>query len=120
MRLGQGKAFDLGEPPNARPSIMVRRQYVNVSGRNILIEAVPLPAIQSYLSGLPLQASSQSKLPVMASKTPVLPKTPLMQARPQPMKLATAASSEKGFVLDYLEINTIKASLPSRATPHIT
>jgi hypothetical protein len=78
---------------------------VTEQGRNILVEGVPLRKIKAYLANLPLQASSGNRLPAMASKTPVLPRTPLAQAEPKPMKLASASSSNRGFVLDYVEMN---------------
>ena len=106
MRIGHGKAFDLGEKPNAKSRISVRRQYMNVQGRNILVEGVPLTKIQPSLSNLPLQSSAATKLPALAAKTLVLPKTPMAQAKVQPMKLASASPSNKGFVLDYMELNT--------------
>jgi hypothetical protein len=106
MRLGRGKAFDLGEPPNRPSHVQVRRQYETVNGRTILIEAVPLPDIQAHLQSLPLQSSARTKLPVYASKTPVLTKTPLAATKGKPMKLAAAAPPVKGYVLDYVELNT--------------
>jgi len=106
MRIGRGKAFDLGEPANADSHILVRRQYVTIQGRQILIEGVPIMRIQSYLSSLPLQSSAATRLPAMASKTLALPKTPLAQAKAKPMKLASSSPSKKGFVLDYVELNT--------------
>jgi len=115
MRIGRGKAFDLGETPNAHSHIPVRRQYVTVQGRNILIEGVPMQKIQSYLESLPLQSSSETKLPATASKTVVLPRTPLAQAKARPMKLASASKSDKGFVLDYVELNTDQADYTFQA-----
>jgi hypothetical protein len=106
MRIGRGRAFDLGIPPNAHSHISVRRQYVTAQGRNILVEGVPIKNIQSYLANLPLQANSGNRLPVLASKTPVLPKTPLAETEQKPMKLASASPASGGLVLDYLELNS--------------
>jgi hypothetical protein len=105
MRLGHGKAFELGEQQNPSKHVSVRRQYVMVNGRRILLEMVPLKNIQSGLQKLPLQASLKSKLPTLASKTLMLPKAPLAQTSKRPMKLAAATPSNKGYVLDYVEIN---------------
>jgi len=57
-RLGHGKAFDLGAPPNRPSHVQVRRQYETVNGRTILIEGVPLTDIRAQLQALPLQASA--------------------------------------------------------------
>ena len=106
MRLGRGQAFEFGEPKGSRKPVSVRRHYATVDGRKILLEIVPLKAIKAGLSKLPQQASSKSTLPTMASKAPLLPKTPLAQAGPKPMKMAAIATSDQAFVLDYVEINT--------------
>jgi len=105
-RIGRGRAFDLEEPPNSHSRVMVRRQYVTAQNRNILVEGVPIQPIKSSLAKLPLQASSATKLPMLASKTLVLPKTPTAQAEPRPMKLASASTPDKGFLLDYVMLNT--------------
>lgn len=105
-RIGNGRAFDLGEPPNHPAIVQVRRQYVNVQGRTILIEGVPLTKIQNHLSRLPLQSSSRTHLPVYASRQRNLPQTPSAASRSQPLKLAANTPAAPGFVLDYVEINT--------------
>ena len=104
-RIGHGRAFDLGEPQNSPSRVTVRRQYISAQGRNILVEGVPIQRIKANLAHLPLQSSAATKLPVLASKTPVLPRTPLARAQPKPMKLASAAPSNKGFVLDYVLVD---------------
>lgn len=106
MRLGHGKAFDLEEPRNSRSRVTVRRQYVTAQGRNILVEGVPMQRIKTYLANLPLQASAATRLPMLASKTLALPKTPLAQAETKPMELASVSPSNKGFVLDYVELDS--------------
>ena len=106
MRIGHGKAFDLAVPPNPRSQVCVRRQYVNVQGRQILVEGVPLKKILPQLSNLPLHAGIQSNQPKMASKTRMLPKMPTAQTAVKPIKLASKGFPEKGFVLDYVELNT--------------
>ncbi len=106
MRLGHGRAIELGEPTNKPSKVPVRRQYGMIGGRQILIEGVRIDAIASHLAALPLQSSIRTKSPVLASKSLVLPKTPGGQSRLQPMKLASASLSPRGYVLDYLELNT--------------
>ena len=106
MRIGHGRAFDLGETRNSHSRVTVRRQYMTANGRNILVEGVSMQSIQANLANLPLQASSKSRLRMLASKTLALPKTPLAQAKPKPMQLASASPSSKGYVLDYVLLDT--------------
>ena len=104
MRIGHGRAFDLGNPPGIHSHISVRRQYVAAQGRNILVEGVSISQVQPNLMNLPLQSSATAKLPALASSTLALPKAPLAQVKEKPMNLALAAPSNKGFVLDYVEL----------------
>ena len=106
MSLGHGQAFDLGEPPGSGNRITVIRQYQAIQGRRILLEIVPLKNIQPDLQKLPLQSSINTNLPVIASIERVLPKALAAQASQTPMKLATSIPSNKGYVLDYAELNT--------------
>ena len=106
MRLGRGRAFDLGEPHNSHAQVPVRRQYETVNGRTILIEGVPLPAVQPQWRNLPLQSSARSRPPVLIATTPPLPNTPPPAGKANPMKLAATTPSARGYVLDYVELNT--------------
>lgn len=106
--LGHGKAFDLGAPNNLHSRVNVIRQYVTQQGRKILLEKVPLNLIQPSLQNLPPHAAikTHSKLPKTASKTLILPKARLAQTEPKPVKLASAPPSNRGYVLDFVEVNT--------------
>lgn len=104
-RIGHGLAFDLGEPQNPAGQVSVIRQYVTTQGRKLLLEKVPLPAIQAALQELPLQSSLQKRSPMLFAKQPILPARPLIQAVAKPMKLALAAPAGRGFVLDYVVLN---------------
>lgn len=106
MRLGHGKAFDLGESERQRAAVTVKRQYLAVDGRKVLLEKVKLSNIDASLSKLPRQASLNSNLPKTASKTWSLPKAPLAQTESKPMRVAAVAPSNKGYVLDYVVLNT--------------
>lgn len=106
MRIGRGKAFELGQAQDLTDPTVVRKQYGTIAGRNILIEAVKMADINAELASLPLQSSLDIKLPTLASKTRQLPQTPLAQANNKPIKLATAKPSNKGYVLDYVELDT--------------
>jgi hypothetical protein len=106
MRIGHGKAFDLGDDQSQRSKVQVIKEYVTSEGRKILLEKVPLPNINASISKLPKQASIKSKLPMTAFKTLQLPKAPLAQTEQRPMKIAAAAPSKHGYVLDFVVLNT--------------
>ena len=107
IQLGHGKAFDLGDSQTPAKEIFVRRQYGTIQGRKILLELVPLPKILTSLSQLPLQSSAAQPKPLMlASKSWQLPKTPASQNVKKPLTLARLPASSKGFVLDYVQINS--------------
>ena len=106
MRLGHGRVFDLGEPAGASKT-SVYKQYLNFQGRQILLEGVPVKEIRSGLSGLPEQSSIQpAQLPQRAVKERALPPSLLARAKVGAMKLATTDLSNRGFVLDYVQLNT--------------
>jgi hypothetical protein len=106
MRIGHGRAFDLGETRNSHSRVTVRRQYMTANGRNILVEGVSMQSIRANLANLPRQTSASAKLPAVAFKTLALPKTPLAKVKQRPMRLASASPSNTGFLLDYVELNT--------------
>ncbi|MEI6078109.1 MAG: hypothetical protein WCS94_21190 [Verrucomicrobiota bacterium] len=106
MRIGHGNAFDLGGSRYTSRRVSVTRKYLKIDGRMILIESVPVKNIQPCLDALPLQSRNQSGLPKLAAKARMLPKTVMSQPVAKPIKLAVAAPSHKGFVLDYVEINS--------------
>jgi len=100
--LGRGKAFNLGGEDS--PATVVKR-YVNIQGRYFLQEKVKYQDIQAALVKLPEQASNERRLPMMASKTLVLPKTPTLKTAARPIRLAAATPSNQGYVLDYVTVN---------------
>lgn len=107
MRIGQGTAFEFGGAPDPHAQVFERRQLVNLNGRVILVEGVPYQQIQPQLSQLPLQSRATVPLPLLASKSRQWPKTPLAQAalKARPIREA-AARAGKGFVLDYVELDS--------------
>ena len=105
MRLGRGRAFDLGDEGGHHRRVPVRRQYATMDNRKILLEIVPFNKIQASLQSLPTQSSIESRQPIYASQKLLLPKSPMIQAKLQPMRLASSNKSN-GFVLDYVELNS--------------
>jgi hypothetical protein len=100
--LGRGKAFNLGSQDS---TATVTKRYVTIQGRQFLLEKVLLRDIKAPLSTLPEQAANTHRLPGLASKHPVLPKAPLVQANARPIRMALATSPDKGYVLDYVTLS---------------
>jgi hypothetical protein len=105
-RIGHGRAFDLGEQKIFDSRVPVKKQYNTIQGRTFLLEKVLVKSIQSHLANLPAQARAKSTLPAVVSRQPLLPPAPLAQAAEKPMKLASGSFSNKGYVLDYVTINS--------------
>lgn len=103
VTLGRGKAFNLGGQTAQAP---VAKRYVKIQGRYFLLEKVSMKDILPAVSKLPEQAANPVKLPVMAFKSLVLPKTPLARLGAGPMRLASSSLPNKGYVLDYVTLNS--------------
>jgi hypothetical protein len=101
--LGHGKAFSLD---GHDASATVIKQYINLGGHYYLLEKVRFQEIQKALSSLPEQASNAHSLPGMASKELQLPKAPVTKHAARPIRLARGAGGYKGYVLDYVSLNT--------------
>ena len=102
MQMVPGRAFLLGQ--NAQDAgAMVSKHWVQVYGRQFLIEEVPVDAILEGLAALPLTAmnSNSGKHSHTASKHLKLPPQRLAQSTSKTMLIAKADSPAKGFVLDY-------------------
>lgn len=104
MRLGRGKAFDLGSVQGNHSRTLVRKKYMNYQGNEILFEKVQLPQIQSGLLQLPLQSRLNSSNHFKYADNFVIPALPSEMAEKKPMSLALGMGMEDGFVLDYTEI----------------
>ena len=106
MQMIPGKAFMLGDDS---PSAQVGKSWVNVDGRQLLVEAVPVSALAEQLDNLPAptaQTASTAKARAI-SRNLILPPQHLAKAGVQPLKLARAGISRKpGVVLDYLTVNS--------------
>ena len=101
--LGHGRAFILGGEDT--PAMVIKR-YVTVGGRCFLVEKVRLQDIQQALSQLPQQASNARWLPGMASTHFKFPKAPAAKSAARPMRMARQPLPDKGYVLDYISLNT--------------
>ncbi len=105
MAMGRGRAFLMGT--NRDKGTIVAKQWVNVSGRQILIEEVPLPALAKDLQQLPPSTTARAASPLnVVSAKRLLPDHPLAAAGPKGAIIARANAPDRGLVLDYLTINT--------------
>ena len=102
MKMVPGRAFMVGQ--NAQEAgALVSKHWVQVSGRQILIEEVPVNAILEGLANLPLTAmnSGSDKHSHTASKHFNLPPQRLAKNTSKSMLIAKTESLGNGFVLDY-------------------
>jgi archaellum component FlaF (FlaF/FlaG flagellin family) len=109
MQMGPGKAFLLGQ--NAQDAgALVSKHWVQVNGRQFLIEEVPVDAILECLAALPLTAMNSGKHSHTASKHLKLPPQRLAQNTSKAKLIATVDLPKQGFVLDYQILNSTVSS----------
>lgn len=111
--LGRGRAFSLGG--RDLPATVIK-QYENVNGHYYLFEKVKYRDIQQALSALPLQSSNARGMRGMAARHFKFPNIPnrgrqqghSLQAKVAtgPMRRATGMIPDKGYVLDYITLNS--------------
>jgi hypothetical protein len=108
MEIIQGRAFLLGTNLE-EGQVMVGKQWVSVDGRQLLVEEVPVAAIQTQLSELPtaqtssIKANSQLKF---ASVKCLLPAQRLgRNTNKNVIRLSQAKVPKFGLLLDYQTIN---------------
>jgi hypothetical protein len=116
MQMIPGRAFLLGE--NATEvEARVSKEWVQVDGRQLLVEEVPVNAIVEGLVALPLTAmqSNSSKTPHTVSKGLVLPPQRLVKNPTKPVQMAKTSVPIKGLVLDYQTINSNQTNFTFQA-----
>lgn len=106
MRIGRGKAFQLPDDERTGSPIRVRRAYMTVEGRNILIESVSRKKIESSLKKLSARSSPNPRMLEFASKSFSLPKIPKKAAGLRSIRTAAVMPPSSGFVLDYVELGS--------------
>jgi hypothetical protein len=107
MKMRPGKAFVVGATKDDLAGIPVRKQWVTIDGRTILIEDVAISAIAGRLASLTapvnqriLNARKDSVLHVVSTR-PLLPAPKAGKAAKPAMKIAKRQVSSQGVVLDY-------------------
>jgi hypothetical protein len=110
MQMAPGKAFLLGTNSS---TVRVAKQWLNVGGRQFLLEEVPVEAMADELMQLPApqtvstKISPDSPLHVVSVKR-LLPPQHVVKATPQKgprIQISQAAAPTRGLVLDYQTIN---------------
>lgn len=110
MRMRHGKAFVLGDKDGGMDGVPVSKQFLKMDGRDILVEGVSWKQIVDEVKKLPeAQVSIQRKETKgrqVASVNRVLPQRPLAGASDKRMEVAAMTSTQKGYVLDYVLLNS--------------
>jgi sugar lactone lactonase YvrE len=114
MKMAPGRAFLIGDETNSSAgNALVGKQWVEMGGRQILVEEVPVAALANRLATLPVAQTAAVKpgghsvLHVVSAKR-LLPAQRLAKTVPgiQPMQMARAAAPARGLVLDYQTLNS--------------
>ncbi|TXT49500.1 MAG: beta-glycosidase-like protein [Limisphaerales bacterium] len=109
MKMGPGRAFQLGEQGNLLPgksdsSVPVGKRWLKQGGRVFLLEAVEYPDLQPFLPQLPRRPQAWNRRPVMklerllATCAPPQRELPNFRGR---MQVASLPLSGPGLVVDY-------------------
>lgn len=106
MEMGQGKAFSLEDGSALIP---VRKQWVTLQGRHVLIEEVDIQSIAAQLETLPpapAPPSTGTNAPHgamlhRAYPNPLLPEPKLARKSDGGLRIAASRPKDKGLVLDY-------------------
>jgi len=107
MQMVPGKAFLVGDNSTAFP---VSKQWIQVAGRQILVEELPTAIMGAELEQLPTPAN-QTRLNLshpLIAKQLILPPRRVVALKPtgKPIRMAAAPTATKGFVLDYIAVNS--------------
>ncbi|MCX6928195.1 MAG: hypothetical protein NT154_34045, partial [Verrucomicrobia bacterium] len=102
LKLEHGKAFFLGQNPDAK-GIPVNKRWVEVNSRHLLVEEMPFSSLMKALlskgQGGSLKPGAKSNRQLASLKG--LPVLPPAKRDPKPMQVAAAPPGQTGFLLDY-------------------
>jgi len=107
MKMIPGRAFLLG---SSSPAVPVSKQWMNMNGRTVLVESVPLPAAAGALLQLPAVAQANLKaepdsVQYVVSNRRLLPPRLNRKETSGEMEIARSSQPSQGFVLDYIIVN---------------
>jgi len=108
MKMVLGKAFLLGSDAH-EAGTLVGKEWVNISGRQILVEQVPVMALADDLLQLPMPQNNSTKvsppLHVVSTKR-LLPAQHVVKTDNRSVFMAKLVPASKGLVLDYTTLNS--------------
>ncbi len=114
MQVRRGKAFLLGtNSPAVRVNKRVYKRWLELEGRQFLVEEVPVASLANGLDTLPQappQANSVTTRHIV-SKNLILPPQRLARTTPKTMFVAQATPPSRGLVLDYVILNSYASAL---------
>ena len=104
LKIGVGKAFEFGLGGSS-PEVRVFKQWVNIEGRRVLLEQVPITSVWKSIQKLPGTEGASTKqakrLQSLASLNWRPPSKKLSKASNQTMRVASLSGPERGVVIDY-------------------
>jgi len=104
MQMGLGKAFLIGANS---PPVPVNKQWVELEGRQFLVEEIPIVSIAGEIDALPAYvAATGLETKAVASGNPILPPQRIIRATTKTVFQAQAAPPRQGLVLDYVTMST--------------
>jgi hypothetical protein len=109
MQVGRGRAFLLG---TSSPAVGVNKQWLQLEGRQFLVEEVPVASITDELDTLPkatTQAGSKTTSHTVA-KTLILPPQRLAGTGTKTLWVAKSSLPSHGLVLDYVTLNSSRTN----------
>ena len=112
MKIGAGKAFAFGAQPDQDESVAVAKSWLLLDGRQFLVEELPISVIAEQLDGLPMPAQVNLTAPAKSVRHTVSNERLLPARRmawvgdTNQIKSATLDISRRGFVLDYVTVNS--------------
>ena len=115
MSIGQGQAFPLGGSADvfSESAVPTGKSLERIEGRLILIEKVDYSSVREHLGRLPKSAGVKKLRPIglpdptRTMHASVLPQRPAVtSSRWRDGQYARADSARKGFVLDYVTVNS--------------
>ena len=102
MKLEHGKAFFLGQDPDAK-GIPVNKRWIEVNSRHLLVEELPFSSLLKVLlskhPGASLKLGDKSNGHLASLKS--LPVLPQVKSDSKPMEVAAAPPLEATFLIDY-------------------
>jgi hypothetical protein len=108
-KIGQGRAFPLGDAASRSRSVPTSKTWLEADGRTILIEEVEFRAVEKELQQLPPPKKTaaikhkQQKWLVKAQRQ--IPARIAKQKSKDTIRLASAPLPTQGFVLDYITLD---------------